>query len=577
MEENVKKSTLVLAVFSSLMLLGSHCAKDTNRIYVDAENTHPSPDGSSWAKAFPSLQDALDAAESTPRRDDIWIAEGTYRPSRVYTPSGESGGQYFVDNPGSAPDNLKTFHLPGGVHLYGGFKAGARSLGQRRPLVYETILDGDLDGNDPADLSDNAWHVLIAGNDVDQTGIKASLHTLTVKNGRATGPTTPLDFSNANFRYTHDYGGAMVINFNSEILLERMKFVDNWADGDGGALFYNNSDVTVARSHFENNGCGFRGGAIEAFSLEDEVGDETGITNMLITDSTFVGNSAGVFGGAIVGEGTFASQDSSLTIEKSYFSQNEALEGGAIVIDSLNVLIDRTEFHDNYAEANAGALATTSVVEFLAGGSSLFTTTVTDSSFVANHALGDSTTLDALLGVTFASGGGAVVTYLRGILEVDGCEFLDNSTLLGEGGALLNGDAVAGGGFIASVETTVSKSRFLGNSAVDGGAIASKSLIGLDVDGFDGRQNVLDLSDSKFDDNYADGLGGALYLDGAVAGVTRNLFKSGNEAGLEGDQIYATGSVVNGIESSSEPEALGVDLLSSNVFAPLMDGALKLE
>ena len=580
----MKQLTLVFAVALAFLPLGSTDAQTHHRIYVDADNAHPTPDGSSWDKAFPSLQGALEQAASTPGEDDIWIAEGTYRPTKLYTPSGVSGGQYFVVNPTEpVPDNLKTFHLPNGVHLYGGFAAGAQSLGQRNPLVHETVLDGDLDGDDdvddPASKSDNAWHVLIAGDDVAQTGVSASLHTLTVKNGYAAGPLTPLAFTNANFRYTHDYGGGMVINFNSHILLKRMTFIDNWANSDGGALFYNNSDVTVALSHFENNACGFRGGAIEAFSLEDEVGEETGVTTMLITGSTFAGNTAGVFGGAIVGEGTLASQESGLTIENSYFHQNEALEGGAVVIDSLNVLVDQSIFHDNYAEANAGALATTSIVEFLVGSNALFTTTVTHSSFIANHAKGDSSALDALFasfGLVFPSGGGALVTYLRGILEVDGCLFFHNSTLLGEGGALLNGDAEFPGGGVASVETRVSNSRFITNTAADGGAIASKSLIGLDADGFDGKQNLLELSGLKLDNNDAEAQGGGLYLDGSVAAVAGNLFKN-NEAGIGGAQIYANASVVNGIESSSNPAALGADLLSTNVFAPPTAGGLTLE
>src|SRR5262249_26230837 len=59
-------------------------------IYVDASiaahSTSAVRDGSSWANAFDNLQDALDKAAATPGDDQIWIAEGTYTPSKVYAP-----------------------------------------------------------------------------------------------------------------------------------------------------------------------------------------------------------------------------------------------------------------------------------------------------------------------------------------------------------------------------------------------------------------------------------------------------------------------------------------------------------
>ena len=65
-------------------------------VFVD-ENAEPGGTGDSWANAFNELQQGLDNAFD--RNGDgvveIWIAEGTYVPTKTYTTSGgEIGGEY---------------------------------------------------------------------------------------------------------------------------------------------------------------------------------------------------------------------------------------------------------------------------------------------------------------------------------------------------------------------------------------------------------------------------------------------------------------------------------------------------
>ncbi|MDX1421056.1 MAG: hypothetical protein R3181_13910, partial [Rubricoccaceae bacterium] len=67
-------------------------------LHVDADAA-PGGDGASWATAFDDLQDALAVAAPG---DEVWVAEGTYKPT-------DTG------------DRTATFALASGVALYGGF------------------------------------------------------------------------------------------------------------------------------------------------------------------------------------------------------------------------------------------------------------------------------------------------------------------------------------------------------------------------------------------------------------------------------------------------------------------------
>lgn len=540
-------------------------------IYVNA-NSHAGPhaDGSSWAKAYTNLQDALDAAASYTGSapEQIWVAKGTYLPTKIYSPDGIAGGydaaQLGIVNP--TDSHLMTFNLPsvaGGISIFGGFKSGMTSLSQRDPVANRTILSGDLLGNDnanPSSRADNVWHVVTAGNDIAGTGVKATLDGLTIMGGNASGPVgsaffTPIIGNNYNA------GGGMYINFDSSIRLNNTVFTKNYAGdpslptafaGDGGGLFSNNSNLTVTHSQFIDNHAITRAGALEAWSTFD-----TKTHVITVSDSLFLNNSAKVFGGAIVSEGTIPSAGSVFNITDSIFKGNSAAEGGAIVIDSLNTNIDHSTFIGNSSTVAAGALATTNVVNSFAGGATDYTTTITDSLFVNNTTAGDLNAWNALnsefaaFGVQFSRGGGALVTYINGHLVVKNDTFIGNVAKNADGGAILNGDAVAGGGTLAGVTTTILNSTFVDNVALNGngGAVASKSLVGLQ-DPSSSLSHTLFMKGNTLVHNRASGDGGGIYLDGSNATIKSNLMVI-NQAGGQGDSVSGVHSTVNGANSSS--------------------------
>jgi hypothetical protein len=83
--------------------------------------------GINWANAFISLQSAVDAAAALPAAvpKEIWIAEGTYRPSETGVTSA-----YFQ----IAPNTSHT----------GGFAGDETNKDQRNPALHPVIIDGEL-------------------------------------------------------------------------------------------------------------------------------------------------------------------------------------------------------------------------------------------------------------------------------------------------------------------------------------------------------------------------------------------------------------------------------------------------
>ncbi len=126
-------------------------------IYVDEHATGVNT-GMSWKNAYTDLQDALDRAGTS----EIWVAEGTYRPTKPTTPS-------------------PTFQLIRGVPVYGGFAGGETSRTQRNWVANETILSGDTNGDGYAEATN-----VVEASDDDITATTV-LDGFTICKGYATG------------------------------------------------------------------------------------------------------------------------------------------------------------------------------------------------------------------------------------------------------------------------------------------------------------------------------------------------------------------------------------------------------
>jgi len=346
--------------------------------YVDADATFGANNGMSWADAFVHLQDALDAARSTPSISRIYVAEGIYRPDQG---SSVTSG-----------DRTATFGLINGITIAGGYAGyGEADPNVRDIEAYPSILSGDLGGNDsdidePADLltnptrAENSNHVLTASG-VDETAV---LDGFTITGGNADGYASILD----------KRGGALFNYNNAGPTIKNSKFVHNTAEIYGGAVYnYNdsNSNPTLINCSFTENAT-YEGGAMMNHAtctptllgciFEDNLATGAGgaIRNLgdtILSNCVFIDNRAPE-GGAIYNE------KSSHTLTNCIFSGNSAgRSGGAIVNnDNCNLALTNCMFNANTASGGGPAY----------GGGAIWsdyvcTSTVTNCTFGGNSAV----------------------------------------------------------------------------------------------------------------------------------------------------------------------------------------------
>lgn len=198
----------------------------TTTLHVDAAS--PGGDGSSWESAFPDLQQALQAATSGTK--EIRVAQGTYTPGRR---------------------PADTFRLLDGVRILGGF-AGRSAAGRiispdlRDVSAFETVLSGLLDGA-------RSHHVVTADASAGRTAV---LDGFTIQGGSAAGEPGAhgAGLLNGDARDPARPGGAPVIR--------HCTFVDNAAEGLGGAVYSAGGDLVLDGCVFLHNTAKQGGGAV---------------------------------------------------------------------------------------------------------------------------------------------------------------------------------------------------------------------------------------------------------------------------------------------------------------------------
>ena len=133
----------VAAGWGILLALSLWCAGAgaADTVWYATETGAGTRNGTSWTNAFAS-SDLGAAIQGAVSGDEVWVAQGTYRPTSI------SG------------DFDASFVLKLGVSVYGGFGGTETNRDQRAPKTHVTVLLGNI--GDPATSADNVYHVVTA-------------------------------------------------------------------------------------------------------------------------------------------------------------------------------------------------------------------------------------------------------------------------------------------------------------------------------------------------------------------------------------------------------------------------------
>ena len=275
--------------------------------------------------------------------------------------------------------------------------------------------------------------------------------------------------------------------------------------GNGGAIVWKGAEGDIINTTFRLNNASRNGGAIfmQAGSNED-------CSNITVDGGTFIGNYAGVNGGAL--DWYEGAHDADLY--NSVFINNTAeRSGGAVYWFGHDGTIANSTFENNRALGNVLANDTYGRLTYGGHGGAIIWTgadgKVLNSTFRLNNA---------------SRNGGAI--YMQGSTDGDCKNILVNGSRFIENYAGNNGGALDW--YEGAHDSTLSNSYFIGNTAEKaGGAVYWY--------GHDGH-----VINSTFENNRGSGDGGALYVVGNTTELQNSTFNN-NIAGDDGGAVYWTG------------------------------------
>lgn len=279
------------------------------KLFVDIDASGANT-GLDWNNAFNSLQDAIDLARSC-MVDTIWVAEGTYRPSK--TKAGSAA------NPNSR-DNV--FYIDFDVVIQGGFQGFETQESQRDWVAYETILDGNIGAQ--GTNADNCYTIVEYANCTNVS----QMDGFTVRGGNSDG-----------WNGSTGHGGGFVI-YSSPII--RNCLITSNYGYNGGAMAINNlfgtASPAVLHCDIINNSGGVSAGII--------VNAYRGDLTPTIANCDFSGNSA-ANGGAWAFYAYNASANCQPDVYNCKVWNNSAQLGAALILRDAEATITNCSFGNN--------------------------------------------------------------------------------------------------------------------------------------------------------------------------------------------------------------------------------------
>ena len=252
-------------------------------IYVD-KTANGVSDGRNWSDAFTELRDALTIAADYSGIQEVRVAQG------IYTPAIANGDRYA------------TFQLVSNVELKGGYAGLSGTDPNARDFdLDETILSGDLNGDDNISGNDENSRSVVTGNGTDANAVFDGF-TITAGNG--------------------SYGGGMH-NTSGSPTVTNCLFKKNTAWFNGGAVYNKGSHPTFVDCVFRDNSTVNRGGGMA--NLDS--------SNPAVINCLFLNNTGGYAGGGMLNW-----DDSSPTVINCKFIGNieENYGGGGVANRGVN-------------------------------------------------------------------------------------------------------------------------------------------------------------------------------------------------------------------------------------------------
>jgi hypothetical protein len=259
----------------SIILVAFGITIHAQTTYVNINATGAN-NGTSWADAYTDLHSATYNTTS----GEIWVAQGTYKPSRSFT----------GNIPGS--NTQKTFRVVNNIKVYGGFIGSETMLSQRNWKTNITILSGDFGAGS------KSYNVVRFDANTNAT----ELDGFTIEGGSATS-------ANA----TEQLGGAVYMTTNASPIIRNCIFKNNIAQQHGGAIYVLGGSPEFLNCEFKNNSTIlFDGGALYI----------SGATSTNIVNCLFNSNIATRYAGCVLIANTTTSFVTNCTFVNNQSSNN---------------------------------------------------------------------------------------------------------------------------------------------------------------------------------------------------------------------------------------------------------------
>lgn len=303
---------------------------NASTIYVN-QNATGANNGTSWTNAFVDLQDAIALSIFG---DEIWVAEGVYKPT-----TGTTRTIYFS--------------IKNGTKVYGGFIGSETLLNERDVALNQTVLSGEIGGGT---VSDNSYHVLSFNNVANQTRldgftIAGAYNNVNYGGGAVTVDSSPI-IANCIFmgNYSSDGGGAINHSGSGILTLEDCIFDGNVGNTfGGGALRLYAGTVNISNCYFKSNQSSTYGGAIYINN-----------TILNVSNSVFAGNIAQTTGSAIRIADVGTLHISNSMVVGNYAGQTGAIYTATASNSSAHTIKNCTVAHNK--QANSGGMGTPSAI-----------------------------------------------------------------------------------------------------------------------------------------------------------------------------------------------------------------------